>query len=316
LRYGNTVVWKPSPHANGVAESVVALLEEAGCPPGAVSLVEGGAAEAAALMADPGVDAVSLTGSSEAGYAAQAICARRRIPLQAELGGNNAAIVWSDCDLAAAAGAIAEGGFGAAGQRCTANRRVIVDRRCHGEFVAELEAATAALEIGDPTDPAVRIGPLVSEAALDRVQATLERARRACEVREPLADRELIQQLREGGPYAAPVLVLCEDAAAEIVQEETFGPVVVVQPAADFDQALELLNGVRQGLVAALFSSSQELRVRFLDEADAGVLKINRATADVGVEAPFGGRKASGVGPPEHGAENQAFYTRVQAVYS
>jgi acyl-CoA reductase-like NAD-dependent aldehyde dehydrogenase len=111
-------------------------------------------------------------------------------------------------------------------------------------------------------------------------------------------------------------LVLCEDAAAEIVQEETFGPVVVVQPAADFDQALELLNGVRQGLVAALFSSSQELRVRFLDEADAGVLKINRATADVGVEAPFGGRKASGVGPPEHGAENQAFYTRVQAVYS
>jgi acyl-CoA reductase-like NAD-dependent aldehyde dehydrogenase len=257
-----------------------------------------------------------LTGSSEAGYAAQAICARRRIPLQAELGGNNAAIVWSDCDLAAAAGAIAEGGFGAAGQRCTANRRVIVDRRCHGEFLAELEAATGALEIGDPTDPAVQIGPLVSEAALERVEATLERALSGCEVREPLADRELIQQLRERGPYAAPVLVLCEDAAAEIVQEETFGPVVVVQPAADFDQALELLNGVRQGLVAALFSSSQELRVRFLDEADAGVLKINRATADVGVEAPFGGRKASGVGPPEHGAENQAFYTRVQAVYS
>src|SRR5262249_5111449 len=135
LRYGNAVVWKPSPHANGVAEKVVALLEDAGCPPGAVGLVEGGAAEAAALMAGPGVDAVSLTGSSEAGYAAQANCARRRIPLQAELGGNNAAIVWSDCDLAAAAAAIAEGGFGAAGQRCTANRRVIVDRRCEGDFL-------------------------------------------------------------------------------------------------------------------------------------------------------------------------------------
>ena len=94
-----------------------------------------------------------------AGFAAQAICAARRIPLQAELGGNNAAIVWSDCDLAAAAAAIAEAGFGAAGQRCTANRRVIVADDRHAEFVGELEAASAALEIGDPSDPGVHVGP-------------------------------------------------------------------------------------------------------------------------------------------------------------
>jgi acyl-CoA reductase-like NAD-dependent aldehyde dehydrogenase len=258
---------------------------------------------------------VSLTGSSPAGFAAQAICAARRIPLQAELGGNNAAIVWNDCDLAAAAAAIAEAGFGAAGQRCTANRRVIVAHDRHAEFVVELEAASAALEVGDPADPDVHVGPLVSPAARDRVAAAVARAHARFEVREPVRDRDAMRRLTEAGPYHAPTLVLCEDPDAEIVQEESFGPVVVVQRASSFERAIELLNGVRQGLVASLFSASAELRERFVDEAQAGVLKLDRATADIGIEAPFGGWKASGVGPPEHGDANREFYTRAQAIY-
>src|SRR5687767_6393137 len=141
-------------------------------------------------MADPAIDAVSLTGSSRAGFAAQAICAAKRIPLQAELGGNNAAIVWNDCDLAAAAAAIAEAGFGAAGQRCTANRRVIVADDRHAEFVGELEAASAALAIGDPADPGVHVGPMVSPAARDRVAGAVARAGAEFEVREPVRDRD------------------------------------------------------------------------------------------------------------------------------
>lgn len=315
LRYGNSVVWKPSPAGLGVAERVVELLRLAGMPPSLVSLLAGGADTAAALMADPAVDAVSLTGSSRAGFAAQAICAARRIPLQAELGGNNAAIVWNDCDLAAAAAAIAEAGFGAAGQRCTANRRVIVADHRYAEFVGELEAASAALEVGDPADPSVHVGPLVSPAARDRVAAAVARAREKFEVREPVRDRDVMRRLTEVGPYHAPTLVLCDDQDAEIVQEESFGPVVVVQRASTFEQALERLNGVRQGLVASLFSASVELRERFVEQAEAGVLKLDRATADVGIEAPFGGWKASGVGPPEHGDANREFYTCAQAVY-
>lgn len=315
LRYGNSVVWKPSPAGLGVAERVIELLRLAGMPPSLVSLLAGGADTAAALMAEPAVDAVSLTGSSRAGFAAQAICAARRIPLQAELGGNNAAIVWSDCDLAAAAAAIAEAGFGAAGQRCTANRRVIVADDRHAEFVGELEAASAALEVGDPADPGVHIGPLVSPAARDRVAAAVARARVKFEVLEPVRDRDAMRRLTDAGPYHTPTLVLCDDPDAEVVQEELFGPVVVVQRASTFEHALERLNGVRQGLVASLFSASAELRERFVEEAEAGVLKLDRATADVGIEAPFGGWKASGVGPPEHGDANREFYTRAQAVY-
>jgi acyl-CoA reductase-like NAD-dependent aldehyde dehydrogenase len=315
LRYGNAVIWKPSPAGLGVAERIVELLRSAGMPQGVVSLRAGGADTAADLMGDPAVDAVSLTGSSQAGFAAQAICAARRIPLQAELGGNNAAIVWNDCDLAGAAGAIAEAGFGAAGQRCTANRRVIVVHDRYAEFVGELEAAAAALEVGVPADPGVHVGPLVSPAARDRVAAAVARARAEFEVREPVRDRDAMRRLTETGRYNAPTLVLCDDPDAEIVQEETFGPVVVVQRASTFERALELLNGVRQGLVASLFSTSAELGERFVDEAEAGVLKLNRATTDVGTEAPFGGWKASGVGPPEHGEANREFYTRAQAVY-
>jgi acyl-CoA reductase-like NAD-dependent aldehyde dehydrogenase len=99
------------------------------------------------------------------------------------------------------------------------------------------------------------------------------------------------------------------------VQEETFGPVLVVQRAAGFDEALALCNGVRQGLVAALFSRSPDLQEQFLHGARAGILKINHGTADADARTPFGGWKASGVGPPEHGSADREFYTRMQAVY-
>jgi acyl-CoA reductase-like NAD-dependent aldehyde dehydrogenase len=144
----------------------------------------------------------------------------------------------------------------------------------------------------------------------------LERARSHAEVRRPNGAGAALSELAELGPYQPPSVVVCDEPAAEIVREETFGPVVVVQRADGFEHALELLNGVDQGLVAALFSESRDRRSHFLSSARAGVLKLGRATADVGVEAPFGGWKASGVGPPEHGAANRDFYTQPQAVYS
>jgi acyl-CoA reductase-like NAD-dependent aldehyde dehydrogenase/nicotinamidase-related amidase len=315
LYYGNAVVWKPAPAASGLAGVVQELIAEAGFPPDLVRVVYGYEETAAAVMADPAIDAVSLTGSSMAGYVAQAICGERRIPLQAELGGNNAAIVWSDRDLPGAAAAVAEGGFGAAGQRCTANRRVIVADACHGDFVDQLELAAAGLEIGDPLDPRVSIGPLVDDVARDRVAAVVRRARRYAVIREPFREHAALRELAGSGSYHAPVIVVCDDPTSEVVQEETFGPVIVVQRASTFERAVELLNGVRQGLVAALFSDSPDLERHFVQSAQAGVLKLNQTTAGAGVKTPFGGWKSAGVGPPEHGAANRDFYTRPQAIY-
>jgi alpha-ketoglutaric semialdehyde dehydrogenase len=315
LAYGNAVLWKPAPAAQPIAERVASLLRGAGLPADLLGIVPGARAEAEALMADPSIDAVSITGSTAAGYSAQEACARRRIPLQAELGGNNAALVWSDADLELAAKEIADGAFAQAGQRCTANRRVVVHTSCADRLLDLLRERTAELAWGDPHDPEVSIGPIVDERAHARIAAAVDAAAAdAAGIEVPHGS----QVPSNGAPPAAwypATLIRCEDPGAEIVQEETFGPVLVVQRATDWDQAMSLVSGVSQGLAAAVFTSSPDLAQRFQREAATGIVKVNRSTADAEVDVPFGGWKASGIGPPEHGSFDRDFYTRPQVVY-
>src|ERR1700722_1482404 len=309
LLYGNAIVWKPSPAATSTANRAVKILESAGCPAGLVNVVHGGSATAEHLLADGGVDAVMLTGSVSSGSSAQAICAERHVPLQAELGGNNAAIIWSDTDLEAAAFAVAEGAFGFAGQRCTANRRVIVERSCLDRFVKQLERAVSSLCCGDTLNPETRVGRMISAKKREQVAALVSRTEGPWPV--------VLRGHSFNDPaFYPPTVVCCDDPRHELVQEETFGPLMVLQPASDFDHALRLCNGVRYGLVAALFSDDPERRTRFLDDAQAGILKIDSTTADADAEAPFGGWKASGIGPPEHGRSNREVYSHTQAVYT
>jgi acyl-CoA reductase-like NAD-dependent aldehyde dehydrogenase len=311
LALGNTVVWKPAPAATRLAESSLDAARDARLPEGVVTLVAGDRRAAAAVMSDPGVDAVSVSGSSVAGWAAQEICARRRIPLQAELGGNNAAIVWDGADLRRAASLLSHGAFAFAGQRCTANRRVIVQSGLFDRFLDHLSAATATLPWGDPFDPATRVGPLVSEEARDRVAAAVERASAAgARVLVP----HTLTPSRPGAWYP-PTIVAGAPHESPIVQEESFGPVLVLETASEFGEALRLANGVRQGLVSALFSGPGPWRETFEAAARAGVLKWNASTADADADAPFGGWKASGLGPPEHGPGDVEFYSRLQAIY-
>ncbi len=315
LAHGNVAVWKPAPAASSVARRLAGHLRAAGAPEGVLGIVTGDRATALALMSDPAVDAVTLTGSSAAGHDAQEICARRNIPLQAELGGNNAAIVWSDADLPAAAAAIAEGAFAMAGQRCTANRRVVVHAASLDAFLELLVEATARLKNGDPMDPGVTIGPLVSRASRDRVDACVARARaRGLRIRVPHAEAGEASP-SAGAAYHDPTLILADDPRDECVREETFGPVLVVQRAADWDEAIALCNGVEQGLAAALFSRSADLQRAFLAGARAGILKLNISTAGADIDLPFGGWKSSGIGPAEHGASDREFHTRTQTVY-
>jgi acyl-CoA reductase-like NAD-dependent aldehyde dehydrogenase len=312
VAFGNTVVWKPAPAGTGVAVRLLELIERAGWPADWVRLVTGGREVVERLVGEEDVDAVTLSGSPAAGRTVAALCARRYLPLQAELGGNNAAIVLPDADLEDAARRVADGAFAFAGQRCTANRRVIVDAAVYPEFLDRLQAAAAIFPWGDPFAEETRMGPLISAASRERVAAVIARARAAgVGVLSPWSGRAP----GDGGAWQPPVIVTCDDPGAEIVQEETFGPVLVVQRAEGWDRALSLLDGVRQGLAAALFSRSEERRRDFLARARAGILKIGESTADAAADLPFGGWKASGCGPPEHGPGNRDFYTRLQAIY-
>ena len=316
LLYGNVVVWKPAVPASALAHELVDMLGAAGCPAGVVNLLCGDASTSLALMLDSGVDAVALSGGAAAGWCGQEVCASRRMPFQAELGGNNAAIVWPDADLEDAAGKVAEGAFAFAGQRCTANRRVIVHSSCYDTFLDRLQKAVAGLAWGDPVERTTVVGPLISLEARMRLRGFVERVGAiATATLAPHASQQGCDALVASGAYYPPTVICCDEPTHEIVQEEAFGPVLVVQRARDWDHAVALCNGVRQGLVASLFSHSQAVIERFLAEAQAGVLKVNAATAGVDMTVPLRGWKSSWVGPAEHGSCDREFYTRVQTVY-
>jgi len=317
LVYGNNVVWKPAPAATAISRALLKVFHKAGVPEAVLQIITGDHETAQRLAADKNINAVTITSSARAGYAIQEICARRFLPLQAELSGNNAAIVWDDADLPRAAAQVAWGAFGFAGQRCTANRRAIVSAAGYKKFLGELKIAAVKLKWSDPLEPSADIGPVIHTTKRDEHMALIENARisGATHHSEFLFNHIAAQSWIKKGAYARPAIVCCDDPRSTIVQEETMSPLLVVQRAENFDAALELCNGVRHGLAAALFSRSRKLQQDFLARAQAGILKINSATAGVDVSLPFNGWKMSGCGPPEHGEGDRLFYTRMQAVY-
>lgn len=311
LLFGNSVVWKPALPAPLVARAVVDSLVTAGIPPGLLSTVFGDTATAQALIAHPAVAAVTITGSQRAGLDASLLCARRGIPLQAELGGNNAAVVMADADLDAAARALAGSAFGFAGQRCTATRRIVVEESVRERFTTLLLREVAALPVGDPLDPLTRIGPLVSAARRNEVAAAVRRALDSdggtlvCGGTIPATK----------GSWYPPTLVAGLGPDAALVQEESFGPVAAILGATNFDTAMRLCNAVSQGLVASFFGRDPAQQRLFLAQAQAGILRLNPVGFPVAADAPFGGWKTSGMGLPEHGRWDRDFFARPQAIY-
>jgi acyl-CoA reductase-like NAD-dependent aldehyde dehydrogenase/nicotinamidase-related amidase len=310
LLFGNAVIWKPAIPGSRIAKKTAELFAIATGQPKVLQVLCGSDQTARRLMAAS--DAVTISGSLKAGRAAQEICATYHIPLQAELGGNNASIVWGDAELRVAAASITEGAFAFAGQRCTANRRAIVDSSIYDVFLNKVVMASRRLILGDPADEKTQIGPLISSASRNRVKAVIDRARSAAfRVITPSGKLDGAR----GDAWLEPTIVCCDDPSAEIVQEETFGPVLVIQKAKDWDEAISLCNGVKQGLAAAIFTTSPKRIEDFLRRARAGILKINGSTANAAVDLPFGGWKASGIGPAEHGPANREFFTRMQSIY-
>lgn len=312
LALGNAVVWKPSIFGADIAERAMDVLAQAGLPPGLVALVHGDGGTALALARHAGIAAVSVTASETAGRQLALACAADFKPLQAELGGNNAVVVMHDADIEAIAGEIARAAFGFAGQRCTAGRRIVVVRERERALVEALRAATLALAVGDPFSPRTEVGPLVSAEACSRIEASVASA--VAGGAELVCGGHIPAGLEHGAWYA-PTLLRKLGPDAPLFQEESFGPIALVTSVDGFDQALEYVNGVRQGLIATLYSHDEALQRRFLAGTRTGVVKFNCAPSGVHAEAPFGGWKASGFGPPEHGRWDAEFYSRAQAIY-
>ncbi len=286
LATGNAVVVKPHPTGIETALLIAELCKKAGLPDGLYNVVPGDRAAALALAAHPRVSVVTLTGGVAAAEAlARAAGAKK---FCAELGSSAANIVLADANLEDAAQKIARAGFEASGQQCISAQRVIVEKPVFDRFLTLFVAVAKALKVGLPDEEGVDVGPMVSVASAERVMAMVAdtTAKGAKVALEPV----------RRGAVVSPGILVGAARTSRLLCEEVFGPIVVVQPAENLDDALAQANDSQFGLQGACFTSSLDAAMKVAERLDSGSVWINEASRFRLDMYPFGGVKQSGYG--------------------
>ena len=316
LAAGNAVVIKPSSSAPGAVLGLVEALREAGVPEEALQVVLGGAEVGLALADDPHLRALSFTGSTAVGrmLARRVQQSEREVRFQGELGGNNPLVVLADADPARVAALACEGAFAAAGQKCTATRRLIVEAPAYEAVLAAFATRAGELVLGAGTTEGAEVPPLIDPAAADEVLAAVAQARDlGAEVLSGgvRADGEL-----RYGSFLAPTVLAGARPGMRVIDDEVFGPVCAVQRARDLDDALALANAGPYGLSASVCTNDLRRAFAFVARSEAGMVHVNRPTPGGDPHMPFGGLKASAAsGWREQGDEAVRFFSEQQTIY-
>lgn len=295
LAVGNTAVLKPAPEATACALRLAELAAGAGLPQDVFTVLPGGAEEGAALVDT--ADVISFTGSTGVGRAVVRAATERGVPVQAELGGLNAALVLPDADLAQAAAHLAAAIAGYAGQKCTATSRVIAVGAAYEPL---RDALVKALELVDDA----ACGPVINAAARDRLTAAVDSAVAAGATlltggRAPERD----------GWYLEPALLTDVPAEHPLAREEFFGPIALLHAAADLDEAIALANDTPHSLSTSVHTRSLDVALAAADRLDAGMIRVNAPSSGVDFHLPFGGAKGAAHGEREQGQAALDFYT-------
>ncbi|MEU6945315.1 aldehyde dehydrogenase family protein [Streptomyces sp. NPDC046316] len=308
LAMGNTVVVKPAPQDPLSVFAMVRALEEAGVPAGVVNVVTGtSTAVGEAAVDSPAVDMVSFTGSTAVGQRIGEVCGRALKRQLMELGGKGAALVLDDADLDSAVMGIGTTFSFYSGQICTAPTRVLAQRGIYEQLIEKLTGYLAFMKVGDPTVQGTVVGPVISAAHRDRVEAYVELGRK--EGARVVAGGE--RPAMERGFYVAPTLLADCTNDMRVVREEIFGPVVVVVPFDDEEEGVALANDSDYGLLDYVWSGDVARAFRIAARLRAGGVGVN--TIGRNMEAPFGGFKKSGVGR-DVGSYALHAYSETQAV--
>ncbi len=305
LAYGNATILKPAAAAAATALALRDLLS-AHLPADVFQVVLGEAETARTLIDHPDVGAVSFTGSSLVGRDISARAAARGLRVQAEMGGQNASIVLPGADLERAASMVAYAAMGFAGQKCTATSRIIVADEVYDQFRDALAAAIDALAVVDPADAGTLVGPVISE-----------RARAAALEAVAGGGGRLLtggHGLDMPGYYLAPTVVELPEPAGRLATEEVFAPVAAMIRAQSAEQAVQIANDVRYGLVTSVFTGDLGHALRLTRRLETGMVRVNAPTSGVDFTAPFGGSKESSYGPREQGQAARDFYTESRTV--
>ena len=312
---GNTVVLKPATLTPLSALNFVSILVEAGVPPGVVNLVTGGGDEVGTeLVTSPDVAVVSFTGSTDVGRTVSMNAAPSFKKVHLEMGGKNAIMIMDDANLDLAVDGCLWGGFGTSGQRCTAASRVIVHEKVYQAFLDRFVARAKALTVGDGLDPAVQMGPSVSQGQLETVARYVEIGRGEG-ARLVAGGNVLGAGAHAKGHFHEPTVFADVTPAMRIAQEEIFGPVVSVIPCGSFDEMIAIGNGVRYGLSASMYTQDVNRAFTAMRDLYTGIFYVNAPTIGAEVHLPFGGTKATGNGHREAGTAALEVFSEWKSVY-
>ncbi|MDA0707171.1 MAG: aldehyde dehydrogenase family protein [Proteobacteria bacterium] len=308
---GNVNIWKPSPKTAlcGVAvqKIVNAALADENLPPVFFLINDDSNELAQTFVDDPRINLLSFTGSCAVGRQVGARVAGRMGRVLLELGGNNAIIVDEFANLDLAIPAIVFGSVGTAGQRCTTTRRVLIHKSRFDEVRTALVKAYGQIRIGDPLDGKTLMGPLIDESSVTRVEAACDAVR--AHGGEILCGGE---RLDRPGNFITPAIAVAKNDW-NIVQSETFGPILYLIPCNTLDDAIAMQNGVVQGLSSAIFTDNLQNAERFLSSggSDCGIANVNIGTSGAEIGGAFGGEKETG-GGREAGSDAWKAYMRRQ----
>ena len=315
LLCGNTVVLKPAEDTPYTAVKLFEILEEAGVPPGVANLVHGVGEEAgAALVRHRDVRLISFTGSTAVGREIAAVCGQSLKRVSLEMGGKNGQIVMEDADLKLALEGALWGAFGTTGQRCTATSRLILHRQIKKELTDMLVERAEKIKIGDGLDESVEMGPLINEAAREKVHGYVQIGKE--EGARLLTGGTVYEEgKRRQGYFYRPTLFDRVTPDMRIAQEEIFGPVLSVIEVQSFEQAIEVLNGTPYGLSSSIYTRDVGRAFRALRDIEAGITYINGPTIGAEVHLPFGGVKETGNGHREAGTTVYDIFSEWKSVY-
>jgi vanillin dehydrogenase len=292
LAFGNTVVLKASELCPRTHAHVAQAVADAGVPAGVINFLTNAPEDAAAvveeLIAHPLTRRINFTGSTRVGRIIAEIAGRHLKRVLLELGGKAPLIVLGDADLERAAAATSFGAFFHQGQICMSTERIVVERSVAEPFAELLAARASALSVGDPRDPTTQIGPLINEAALERVGGLVDDARQH--------GAKVLSGGEADGACYPPTVLLGVDAQMRVYNEESFGPLASIVVVDGVDQAIEVANDTEYGLSAAIFSENVPAALELAQRIESGMCHINDTTVQDEPQMPFGGVKASGWG--------------------
>ncbi|MHA7766728.1 alpha-ketoglutaric semialdehyde dehydrogenase GucD [Bacillus atrophaeus] len=315
LVYGNTVVIKPATETAITCAKIIACFEEAGLPGGVINLVTGpGSVVGQGLAEHNGVNGITFTGSNQVGKIIGQAALERGAKYQLEMGGKNPIIVTNEADLDAAAEAAITGAFRSTGQKCTATSRVIVQSEVYDRFKEKLIQRTKDITIGNSLKEDVWMGPIASKNQLDHCLSYIEKG-----IQEGasllIGGEKLEAGDYQNGYYVQPAIFDNVTSDMTIAQEEIFGPVIALLKVDTMEEALDIANDVKFGLSASLFTQNIGHMLSFIDDIEAGLVRVNAESAGVELQAPFGGVKQSSSHSREQGEAAKDFFTAIKTVF-